>query len=94
MWKNTVELDRPPTTKWRMRIARLITMATDTHIEYVIPTAFPRQQWIIRRASMLRYNYTEILVFKTPDRLNNGGKYFRSQTKSIVRSRTFEQHCT
>jgi len=34
-----------------------ITKATDTHTEYVILTAFPRQQWLHERASMLRYTY-------------------------------------
>ena len=29
---------------WRMRFACWITKATDTHSEYVIPIAFPRQQ--------------------------------------------------
>ena len=30
-------------------------MATDTHSEYVILIAFPRQQWLCERASVLRY---------------------------------------
>jgi hypothetical protein len=29
----------------RMQIAGWITKATDTHTEYAILTAFPRQQW-------------------------------------------------
>ena len=33
----------------RMRIACWITKATDTHSEYVIFTAFPRQQWLRER---------------------------------------------
>ena len=33
-------------TTWRMRIACLITKATDTQLEYVIIIAFPRQQWL------------------------------------------------
>ena len=37
----------------RMRFACWITKATDTHLESVIPTAFPRQQWLRERASML-----------------------------------------
>jgi hypothetical protein len=32
-----------------------ITKATDTHSEYVIFIAFPWQQWLGERASMLRY---------------------------------------
>ena len=39
----------------RLRIACCITKATDTHSECVIIIAFPRQQWLRERASMLRY---------------------------------------
>jgi len=31
MWKNTVELDRPQVTIWRMRITCWITKATHRH---------------------------------------------------------------
>jgi hypothetical protein len=37
----------------RMRIACRITKATDTHSEYVILIAFPRQQWLHEHASIL-----------------------------------------
>jgi hypothetical protein len=37
-----------------MRITCRITRAVDTHSEYVILNAFPRQQWLRERASMLR----------------------------------------
>jgi hypothetical protein len=40
----------------RMRFACWITKATDTHSEYVILIAFPRQQWLRERATMLRYS--------------------------------------
>ena len=46
MWKNAVEPGRSQTTIWRMRIAYWITRATETHSEYVILIAFPRQQWL------------------------------------------------
>jgi hypothetical protein len=39
----------------RMLFACWITKATDTHSEYVIRIAFPRQQWLRERASVLRY---------------------------------------
>jgi hypothetical protein len=42
-----------------MRIARWITKATDTHSEYVILIAFPLQQWSHKRASILRYTYSD-----------------------------------
>ena len=57
MWKNTVKPDRPLTTIWRMRLACWITKATDTHSEYVTLIAFPLQQWLQERASMLDYMY-------------------------------------
>jgi hypothetical protein len=40
---------------WRVRFACWITTATDTHSECVILIAFPRQQWLRERVSMLRY---------------------------------------
>jgi hypothetical protein len=38
----------------RMRFVCWITKATDTHSEYVILIAFPLQQWLRERASILR----------------------------------------
>jgi hypothetical protein len=57
MWKNMVEPDRPQMTIWRMRMARWIPKATNTHSEYVILIAFPLQQWLHERASMLHCTY-------------------------------------
>ena len=39
----------------RMRIACWITEATNTHSENVILIAFPLQQWLHERTSMLGY---------------------------------------
>jgi len=39
----------------KMPIACCVIKATNTHSEYVIPIAFPRQQWLHERASVLRY---------------------------------------
>jgi hypothetical protein len=39
---------------WRMRFACCVTKATDTHLECVILIAFPRQQRLRERASVLR----------------------------------------
>jgi hypothetical protein len=47
---------------WRMRFIRCITKAKDTLSEYVIPIAFPRQQRLRERASVLRYTYNVCLV--------------------------------
>jgi hypothetical protein len=48
----------------RMRFACWITKATDTHSEYVILIAFPRQQWLRERASLLR-SYVDCLCCLT-----------------------------
>ena len=40
MWIDTVQLDRPQMTIWRMRIACWIRKATKTHSGYVILIAF------------------------------------------------------
>jgi hypothetical protein len=53
---------RPQKTMWRMRIACWLPKVTDTHSEYVIPIAFPRQKWLHERASMLRYTDIACLV--------------------------------
>jgi len=41
----------------RMRIACCILKATNTHSEYVIFIDFSLQEWLQKRASMLRYEY-------------------------------------
>jgi hypothetical protein len=41
----------------RMRFAWWITKAADTHSEFLILTAFPRQQWLRLAASLLRLYY-------------------------------------
>jgi hypothetical protein len=56
-WKNTAQL-----TIRRMRIACWMTKATNTHSEYVIFIAFPLQQLLLGRASMLLYTYIACLV--------------------------------
>ena len=64
MWKNLVERGRQQVTIWRMRIAFWIPKATNTHSQYVILIAFPPQQWLHDRASILRYTYTACLVIQ------------------------------
>jgi len=46
----------------RMRIACWIPKATNTHMQYALLTAFPLQQWLHERASILRYMYTACLL--------------------------------
>jgi hypothetical protein len=55
LWKNIVEPDRPQMTIWRMCIACWIPKATNTNSEYVIFIAFPLQQCLHERASILPY---------------------------------------
>jgi len=45
-----------------MCIACCIHKYKNTHSEYVILTAFPLQQWLKERASMLRYTHTGSLL--------------------------------
>ena len=47
----------------RMRFACWITWATGTYLENVILIAFPRQQWLRERATVLRYMHIACLVF-------------------------------
>jgi len=62
MWKNVVEPDRPQIKTWRMRIACWIPKATNTHLQYVTLIAFPLQQQLHERASVLRYTSFACLV--------------------------------
>jgi hypothetical protein len=55
-----------------MGIACWIPKATNTLLEYVMLIAFPQQQWLNERASMLRYTYITCLI------LNSRLKIFRN----------------
>jgi hypothetical protein len=46
----------------RLRCVCWITNAANTRSEYDIYTAFPRQQWLRERATMLRYTHIAFLV--------------------------------
>jgi len=48
---------------WRMRITCWIPKATDTRSEYVVPIAFPLENWLHERTTMLRYTYSACLLF-------------------------------
>jgi len=52
--------------KWQYNTAPAhcisITKATNTYSEYVILIAFPLQQWLYERVSVLRYTYIACLV--------------------------------
>jgi len=49
-------------TIWRTRVACRIPKATNTHTEYVILIAFPLQQWLHERASLLRHSTLRVLL--------------------------------
>jgi hypothetical protein len=51
MWKIMAKPDRPQMTT---QYGACALHATDTYPEYVILIAFPRQQWLRERVSMLR----------------------------------------
>jgi hypothetical protein len=63
MWKNIVELDKSHMTLRRVRIACWIPKAANSHSEYVMLIAFPTQQWLQERLSILRYTYITCLLF-------------------------------
>jgi len=50
-----MERDMPQVAIWSVRFACWMTKATDTHSQCVIIIAFPLQQLLRERASMLRY---------------------------------------
>jgi hypothetical protein len=45
----------------RMRFTYWITKAADTHSEYVVLVAFPGQEWLGERASVLRNTHLAVL---------------------------------
>jgi hypothetical protein len=55
MWKIVVEVGRPQMKICCMCIAFSIPKATFTHLEHAVIIAFPLQQCLHERASMLRY---------------------------------------
>ena len=48
-----------------MRVTCWVSKVKNTHSELVIIIAFPRQQWLQKRAYILCYTYTVCLVFHT-----------------------------
>ena len=60
--ENVVERGRPQLTVGPTRILCWITKARNIHSGDVILIAFPQQQWLHERASMLRYTYIACLV--------------------------------
>jgi hypothetical protein len=61
MWNNVAETGRPLMTTWRISIACSVPKATNKRTVYVILIAFPLQQWLHERDSMLRYTTLPVL---------------------------------
>jgi hypothetical protein len=53
MWKIFIELGRQLIKIWRMHVACWVPKTTNTHSKYVILIAFPLQQWLRERSSVL-----------------------------------------
>jgi len=53
MWKNITEPDRPQMTIWRKCFGCCMVIKLQTHSEYVTIIAFPTQEWLLQRASIL-----------------------------------------
>jgi len=62
MRKNIVHPGRPQMIIWHMHIASWIPKATNIPSKYVIPIAFPQQQWLQKHATVLHYTHTVCLV--------------------------------
>jgi hypothetical protein len=64
MWKDIVQSDRPQMTLWRMSFTYWTPKITNTHSVCVKLIFFPLQQWLLERASILRYTYIGCLVVR------------------------------
>jgi len=60
--ENVTQPGRPQMIIWRMRIACWIPKATNTHTSFVTIIAFPLQQWLNERASLLRCTHIAGIV--------------------------------
>ena len=77
-----------------MRIAWCIPKATNTHSQYVILIAFPRQQWLRERASMLRHTWPTVLVlYRYANTPRLSVKVLAPKTRITVYFR-FSQRCS
>ena len=62
MWKNFVQPGMSQMKIWRKCSACWIPKVKDIHSEYVKVIAFPLQQWLHERTSVLRYTYITCLI--------------------------------
>ena len=62
---------------WRMRFACWIHKATNRRSEYVIVTAFPPQQWLHERASVLRLYLRCLSYYVCPQSLQGRNRKYQ-----------------
>ena len=67
-----VQPGRPQIIIWRKSTACWINKATNTQAEYVILLAFPLQQQLFERASLLRHKYIACLFGSCTELAENG----------------------
>ena len=73
-------------TIWRMRVACWIRNSTNTSSEYVTLIAFPQQQWLHDRTSLLRCTYIACLVYrKFPE-----SQHYQGEAYFAIESRMFQ----
>ena len=84
MWENTVERGRPHMTIWRTSVACWITKTTTTYSKYVTLIAFPLQQQMQERASMLRYTYSAACLVISNALKGSSGHRDRPRVTSFV----------
>ena len=76
-------ITRPQMKIRRMRISCRIPKATNPHSQYVIVIAFPPQQWLHERASILRYTYTGCIITSAADKHKNAND-IREKTEAFT----------
>jgi len=89
MLKNILAPDSPQMTTGRMRFACWVPNAANTHSEYVILIAFPLQQWLHERVSLLLYVYTAVSL-----KINFIGWVMRCVAITSYLLRTYELRAT
>jgi hypothetical protein len=84
MWEN-VQRGTPQMTIWRMCIAFWIPKAINPDTGCVILIAFPRQQWLHERASMLRYTHIACLSLRwyIPASVHASQVYVSNQSNTV-----------
>jgi len=78
---------RPQMKIWCMRIACWKTTATNTHSQYVILIAFPLQERLRERASILHYKYTARLLTSSDDKHNYANEIREKTATFAVKNR-------